>query len=65
MLANNVELLGLSARVRVWHGDISKVSVAHTTNLRQDDLFLDPPWGGPDYWKQYKLCLFLNNMSLR
>jgi len=64
MLANNVEPLGLSTRVGVWHGDISKVAVAHTTNLRQDFLFLDPPWGGPDYWKQYKLCLLLNNMSL-
>ena len=65
MLANNVELLGLSMRVWVWHGDISKVFVAHTTNLRQDVLFLDPPWGGPEYWKQHRFCLFLNNMNLR
>jgi len=65
MLANNVEHLGLSQKVRVWHGDISEIAMAYNTNLRQDVLFLDPPWSGPDYWKHKRLSLFLNDMSLR
>jgi len=65
MLANNVALLGLSQKVCVWHGDISKIEMARNNNLRQDVLFLDPPWGGPDYRKHKRLSLFLNNVSLQ
>ena len=32
--------------------------------LSQDIIFIDPPWGGPDYYKLNKIKLFLDNINL-
>ena len=32
--------------------------------LRQDLVFLDPPWGGSEYKKNNKLDLFLDNVNI-
>ena len=33
-------------------------------SLKQDVIFLDPPWGGPDYKNKKSLTLALGNMKL-
>jgi len=33
-------------------------------NLCQDLIFMDPPWGGPEYYKQNKIKLFLDNINI-
>lgn len=33
-------------------------------HLKQDAVFIDPPWGGPDYKQNSKLSLYLSNMEL-
>ena len=33
-------------------------------NLKEDIIFIDPPWGGPDYYKQDTLRLFLDGIPL-
>lgn len=32
--------------------------------LKQDLVFLDPPWGGVEYKKNYKIDLFLDNINI-
>ena len=32
--------------------------------LKQDCIFFDPPWGGPDYIKQDKIDLFLGELNI-
>lgn len=32
--------------------------------LNEDIIFIDPPWGGPDYYKQDKIKLFLDDIHL-
>jgi len=33
-------------------------------NLTEDIIFMDPPWGGPEYYKQDKVKLYLDNIHL-
>lgn len=33
-------------------------------DLNEDIIFIDPPWGGPDYYKQDKIALFLDDIHL-
>ena len=33
-------------------------------DLRQDIVFIDPPWGGPDYYKYKNLILYLDEIHL-
>jgi 16S rRNA G966 N2-methylase RsmD len=37
------------------------VSWIRKTKLRADFYYFDPPWGGPKYYKEYKLHLYLGN----
>ena len=32
--------------------------------MKQDIIVLDPPWGGPNYFKQYNIKLYLNNIDI-
>jgi hypothetical protein len=57
MCAANVAAIGLSHKVTVLHANYVDV----TTDLSQDVVFLDAPWGGPDYWRAEKLDLFLEH----
>ena len=34
------------------------------TKLKQDIIYLDPPWGGPDYKKEKSVNLFLGDMDI-
>jgi len=54
-LKNNVEVFGLK-NVDVMQGDSTKVYVWKT-----DVLYLDPPWGGPEYKTKTELDLYLGD----
>jgi len=54
-LKNNVEVFGLK-NVEVKLGDSTK-----DYNWKTDVLYLDPPWGGPDYKLSKELDLFLGD----
>ena len=54
-LKNNVEVFGLK-NVDVMQGDSTKVYVWKT-----DVLYLDPPWGGPEYKTNKELDLYLGD----
>ena len=56
-LKNNVEVFGLK-NVDVMQGDSTKVYVWKT-----DVLYLDPPWGGPEYKKKDKVKIRFDNGS--
>jgi hypothetical protein len=64
MLLHNLKLLDLSHKVDVWCGDSSHADVA-ASNMVQDILFLDPPWGGINYRRAPRLSLFLTEKNLR
>ncbi len=53
-LKHNVELYDLD-NVHIHHGDTMKMFDQFPTNI----LYLDPPWGGPDYKLKKELDLFL------
>lgn len=59
-LRHNITILGMAERVRCIHGDALDVC----PRLQQDVVFLDPPWGGPEYKTMPRVSLFLSNSKL-
>jgi hypothetical protein len=55
MLAHNAGVAGVGGRVRVVCGDSTRALRV----LRQDVVFFDPPWGGPEYKDAATLDMFL------
>ena len=39
-------------------------SFLNLKDLENDVIFIDPPWGGPDYRRENKIKLFLDNINL-
>ena len=64
MLLHNLKLLKLLHKVDVWCGDSSHPDVV-SSNIVQDVVFLDPPWGGINYRRAPRLSLFLAEKNLR
>jgi len=62
MLQHNVGVLGLNDKVTCHQG--SCVDEALLSGIRQDIYFFDPPWGGPEYMRQPKVDLFLDELSI-
>lgn len=58
-LVNNISILGTS-NVNYICGDVYK----ECPKQYQDVLFLDPPWGGPDYKNNLNIRLYLSNKEL-
>lgn len=58
-LKNNLGVLGLK-NVRCECGDV----LVESMKQYQDVIFLDPPWGGPDYKIQNDISLYLSNREL-
>lgn len=58
VLQNNVEVFKLE-NVTLHHGDSTKVF-----NWKSDILFIDPPWGGPQYRENQTLELSLSDKRL-
>lgn len=57
-LQNNIAVYGLE-NVTLHHGDCTRVF-----NWRTDILFVDPPWGGPNYKENETLELYLSQRRL-
>ena len=57
-LQNNVQIYNLN-NVELFFGDSTKIF-----NWFTDVLYIDAPWGGPDYKKFYDLDLFLGEIRL-
>lgn len=58
VLQNNVEVYGLT-NVTLHNGDCTKIF-----NWKTDILFIDPPWGGPNYKEIENLELYLSDKRL-
>ena len=58
-LLNNMSVLGTS-NVQCIRGDAYK----ECRKTHQDVVFLDPPWGGPDYKNTTNIRLYLSNREL-
>lgn len=58
VLQNNVNVYNLE-NVTLHHGDSTKVF-----NWKSDILFVDPPWGGPNYRENQTLELYLSEKRL-
>lgn len=57
-LENNVKVFGLD-NVKLHFGDSTKLYKWYT-----DVLYIDPPWGGPDYKEKENLDLFLGDVRV-
>jgi hypothetical protein len=60
MLAHNAAVCGVGAKVSVHHADYLQAMGA----LRQDVVFFDPPWGGPEYKSAASLDMFLGRTDV-
>lgn len=58
VLRHNVDVFGLE-NVTLHEGDATKIF-----NWKTDVLYIDPPWGGPEYYKQHRLDLFIGSYRL-
>lgn len=56
-LKNNVEVYNLDKKVKLFLGDSTKLF----TGKKVDIMYMDPPWGGPDYKDKENLDLFLGD----
>ena len=57
-LKNNIKVFQLS-NVQALHGDSTEVF-----NWKTDLVYIDPPWGGPDYKSKENLDVFLGNSRI-
>jgi SAM-dependent methyltransferase/predicted RNA methylase len=60
LLKNNIKVYNLNNKVNVMCGDSSTI----INNLEQDVLYMDPPWGGPDYIKHKSLDMKLGTTDI-
>lgn len=60
MLRHNAGILGVGEKISVHEGDYIDLC----RSLKQDVVFLDPPWGGPDYKRARKLDLYLGSINI-
>jgi len=63
LLTNNLNILLKDIdkhNVTCYNSD----SLLICNNLQQNAIFIDPPWGGPDYKQNSKLSLYLSNIEL-
>lgn len=59
-LRHNMTILGASKNVQCIYGD----ALDQCAKLQQDLVFLDPPWGGPEYKMLDRVTLRLSNKPL-
>lgn len=53
--------------VKTFGEDESRASIPHAVvspQRRVDLVYLDPPWGGPDYYKKQRLMLYLSDIPV-
>lgn len=61
MLRFNVEIAGFADRVAIICDDFLNLDIG---SIKPDAVFLDPPWGGPDYKNYTELDLYLNDQNI-
>ena len=59
MLQNNINVYKLK-NVRVYCDSVNNI----VNKLKQDVVYVDPPWGGPEYKKHDRLKLYLDDLEL-
>jgi adenine-specific DNA methylase len=59
-LRHNLHVLGINNNTIIFNGDVLEVC----RYIHQDMIFLDPPWGGPDYKANHHIDLFLSNIEI-
>lgn len=59
-LRHNITILGMAHKVRCVCGDAMEICPV----TRQDLIFLDPPWGGPEYKTMERVSLSLSGLPL-
>lgn len=60
MLLNNMYILGTLNKTTIYCKDYSHI----WQTLKQDVVFLDPPWGGPDYRRLQHLDLYVGKINI-
>jgi len=60
MLCNNLEALKVREKVQPMKGDYTTLH----DKIKQDMIFLDPPWGGTDYRSRDKVICLLNTINV-
>ena len=60
ILKNNIGVYNLSKKVKIHCTDYLDIM----KDLKQDVIFFDPPWGGPNYKKEKNLNLYLDNINI-
>lgn len=62
MLKSNINIKKASIKGEYKLYNSSYLNIKN--NLAEDIIFIDPPWGGPDYYKLTKVKLFLDDIHL-
>jgi len=60
MLMNNCDLLNVKDKVEFFKGDYTRLH----QKIKQDIVFLDPPWGGKEYKLKRVMPLFLGTIPI-
>lgn len=58
VLLNNIDVFR-AANVTIYEGDSTKLF-----NWKTDVLYIDPPWGGPNYYRIHQLDLFIGSQRI-
>jgi 16S rRNA G966 N2-methylase RsmD len=59
-LKNNIDIYDLTDKVTFYNADYLDLKDC----LKQDVIFIDPPWGGRDYKRERELDLYLSDIEL-
>lgn len=59
-LVHNMQILSVADKVKCIYGD----SINICKNINQYCIFIDPPWGGPEYKTHEKVDLFISEKPL-
>ena len=59
-LENNVKIFKLENKIKIHHGDSNEL----VPKLKQDIIYIDAPWGGPEYKKLDKVKLYLGETEI-
>jgi len=60
LLKHNMTVLGVSNNVTIKCGDANQLCQLQTQKL----IFIDPPWGGPDYKRNPNIELYMSDVPL-
>jgi len=60
ILENNLKNYGTLEKVKIFCNDYLDIG----DKIKQDAIFFDPPWGGPDYKQQKILDMYLDGINM-